>query len=142
MKRRLLAAAAILCAAALPGQITSPQPVLEFQLPVFNKQGFRVWELRGGSGRYVDPNHIELTAVHLDVFSGDASETVEWTISSPLAIVAPEDRTVSGPGQIHVVGRRFEIFGDDWAYEEARKTVVVRKGVLASFSGSLGNLLQ
>jgi hypothetical protein len=143
MTRRFIAGAAlVLAAAAALAQVTSPEPVLNFQLPVFNKKGYRVWELRGGSGRYVDKNHIELSSVRLDVYSGDEAETLLWSISTPLAIAAPEDRVVSGPSQIHVVGRQVELFGDDWIYEDARKTVVIHKGVVATFTGSIGSILQ
>ena len=144
MTRRIHASFLLLLAATVAGfaQVATQRPVVNFRLPVFNDQGYRIWELRGGSGRFVDKNHVELTAVRLQILSGDESNTVEWEITSPLATARPDDKIVSGPGQLRVVGRNFELFGDDWTYAHDTKTVVIRKNVVATFSGSIGNILQ
>jgi hypothetical protein len=148
MKRRLLlflcAGCLVAGAGAVVAQIGSQRPVTNFRLPVFNKQGYRIWEVTGASGRFIDKDNVELTSLRVLVLSGDDAATVQWEISSPQANVHPESRTVSGPGQLRVVGRDppFEIFGDDWTYEHETKTVVIRKKVVATFSGSIGNIIQ
>ena len=150
----LAGAALFLAGASAP--IIPTAPIVDFRLPVFNEQGFRVWELRGSEAIY-DPKaqRAEIKGLRLRVFSGDDRSLVENTVESPLAIVLINERSISGPGMIHLVGaergREFEVRGEDWTYQETLpgpdnpqkvKSVVIRKDVVVTFSEDIGNILR
>lgn len=117
-------------------------PVVDFRLPMFDATtGHKTWEVRGSEGRYIDENHIEISALNLKVFAGDEAATLETEITSPTATVQPRDRLVFGPGQLRIVGTGYELFGDDWTYEGKRKTIVIRRGVVVTFADDIGRLL-
>ena len=158
--RRLSTAAAFLATALLLVGASTPviptAPIVDFRLPVFNEQGFRTWELRGSEAIYDPQTQIaEIKGLRLRVFSGDDRALVENTVESPLAIVNVNERSIRGPGLIHLVGaergREFEIRGEDWTYQETLptpanpqkvKTVVIRKAVVVTFSEDIGNILR
>lgn len=123
-------------------QFVTSEPILNFRLPMFNDAGFKIWELSGHEGRYRDDNHIEITAVDFKIFSGDEANALQTEITTPLADVRPKDRVVHGPKSVRVVGQGFELFGEDWTYEDATKTVVVRKSVTLTLEGSIGDILK
>jgi hypothetical protein len=137
-----LAALGALAVTIALAQIPAQAPILNFRLPIFNPAGFRAWELRGATGRYVDRDRVELTGVRLQVLSGDEAGTVELEVASPEAIAQPESRMVSGPGQLHVTGRGFELFGNDWTYEDATKTLIIRRDVVTAFKQNIGDILR
>lgn len=151
----LVAAAALLLAGATPPVIPTA-PIVDFRLPVYNEEGFRIWELRGSEAIY-DPEaqRAEIKGLRLKVFSGDDRALVENTVDSPLAIVLVKERSISGPGMIHLVGaergREFDVRGEDWTYQETLpgpdqpqkiKSVVIRRDVVVTFSEDIGNILR
>jgi hypothetical protein len=144
MKLRLFAMVAVVCGAGvvLLAQLTPNASVQDFRLPGFNKGGFKIWESRGSQGRYINENRVEVTALDVKRFVGDEAATLDTEITSPLAIVQPDDKKVFGPGQIRAVGQGWEIFGDDWTYDLDTKTIVIRQHVVVTFAGNIGNILK
>ncbi len=142
MKTQLLVSLLGLGAAVASAQFTSKEPIVNFRLPMFNNEGYKAWEVRGAEGRYLEENRIEITALDLQVFSGDEAGRIETTITSPLAIVRPKDRAVTGPGAIRAKGEGFELFGENWLYEHDTKTVTVRESVVLTLDGAIGNILK
>lgn len=140
--RWLAAAGSLALLSVAWAQFPAQAPILNFRLPLFNAAGYRTWELRGGTGRYVDRDHVELTAVQLQLFSGDEQGTLQLEVTSPEALAQPESRVVSGPSELHVKGQGFELFGNDWTYEEATKTLVIRRDVVATFAQGIGDILR
>lgn len=159
--RRLAIATAVASVALLLGGADSPvvptAPIIDFRLPVFNEQGYRIWELRGSEAIY-DPKaeRAEIRGLRLRVFSGDEREIVENIVESPFAIVLRKENSISGPGLIRMTGtaehnREFEVRGEDWTYQETAsgpdnprktKSVVIRKNVVVTFSEDIGNILR
>ncbi len=158
--RRLPAALVVATTALLLTGATPPviptAPIIDFRLPVFNEEGYRIWELRGSEAIYEpQAQRADIKGLRLKVFSGDDRELVENTVESPLAIVLVKERSISGPGMIHLVGaergREFDVRGEDWTYQETlpgpdqpqkTKTVVIRKNVVVTFSEDIGNILR
>jgi hypothetical protein len=131
-----------LVGASAAAQFFSTEPIVDFRLPMFNDEGWRTWEVRGSEGRYIDENRIEITSLDLRLLSGDASATVETAITSPLAVVHPKDRTVTGPGALRATGQGFRLYGEDWLYEHDTKTVTVRHAVVLTLDGTVGDILK
>lgn len=142
MKRLLALALLVGAGAVAPAQFTPGEPVIDFRLPAFNDAGFLAWEILGSQARAVDAGHIEVTALQVRVLSGTEVQTLETEIQSPLAVVQPKERLVSGAGQIRAVGQGFEIFGEDWSYDFDTKTAVLRRDVVVTLSGDVGDILR
>jgi len=139
-----LAAVFALLASGLAAQPVSDAPLLNFRLPLFNEQGNRVWDLSSAAVRVlsIDEKRFELTTVHLRMLAGDAASTLEYELFAPLAVIDVSARTATGKGQLHVIGRGVELFGDDWHCEAATKSIVIEHNVVVSFTGDLGNVLK
>lgn len=129
-------------AVAASAQFVSKEPIINFRLPMFNEDGYKTWEVRGSEGRYLEENRIEITSLDLRILSGDEAGTLQTEITSPLAIVHPKDRTVAGPGPIRADGQGFELYGEDWLYEHDTKTVTVRRSVVLTLDGNVGDILK
>ncbi len=140
--KTLLLTCLLALAAPVAAQVVPNAPIVNFRLPMFNELGYKTWEVNGREGRYINENRVEITSLELKVFTGDASGAIETEITSPLAIVQPGDRVVSGPGQLRVVGRGFEIFGDDWTYEDAGKKLTLRRSVVVTLRSGVGSILK
>lgn len=142
--RWIIAATAAIAVVSLSAQKFAEVPVIDFRLPWYNEQtGIKAAELRGKEGRWFqDDRRVEITMLNLKVFDPKDSKVVEAVITSPLAIVQPDDKTVSGPGQLRVEGQSYELFGDDWTYYHETRTVVIRKDVVATFRFDVGNILE
>jgi hypothetical protein len=143
MKRRLRFWLCLLGGGATLGaQPISDAPVLNFRLPIFNELGYRIWDLRAAAVRNLDNDRIELTTVHLRMLAGDDAGTVEGDLYTPSAVVDQAARTVSGEGQLQVIGRGVELYGNDWSYDGKTKSIVIKHNVVVAFTGDLGNIIQ
>jgi hypothetical protein len=136
-----------LAAANLAAQPSTDAPLRNLELPVFNEFGNRIWHLRAASARFLTEkaDQIELATVHLRILTGDADGTLDAELFAPVALVDLSDknnRTVSGKGQLHVIGRGMELFGNDWICYAATKSIVVERDVVITFTASLGNILR
>lgn len=161
MTRRRLALAAVFTIAALgltgaDQSILPTAPIINFRLPVFNEQGYRMWELRGSEAIF-DPKEerADIKGLRLTIYSGDDRAIVENLVESPSAVVLKKQLLVSGPGLIRMIGyqpgREFEVRGEDWSYQESAptaanpektKTVVIRKNVVVTFAEDIGDILR
>lgn len=131
----------------LAAQAALDAPLRNLRLPVFNEFGNRIWDLRAASARQLTESaeRFELSTVHLRVLVGDADGTLDTELFAPVAVVDLTDknnRTVSGKGQLHVIGRAVELFGTDWICYADTKSIVVEHDVVITFTASLGNILQ
>lgn len=150
----LAAVAALLAGASTP--IIPTAPIIDFRLPVFNEEGFRLWEVRGSEAIF-DPvqERAEIKSLRLTVYSGDDRGFVENVVESPYAVLLRKELSVSGPGLIRLIGyergREFEVRGEDWTFQELpatatnpekTKSVVIRKNVVVTFSQDIGNILR
>lgn len=143
MNRLRAAAAVAFCLiASAAAQVLPNAPVVNFRLPMFNPEGFKTWELRGSEGRYVDENLVELSNINLRIYSGDEAGILQTEISSPKAIVEIGNRIIRGPETLRVVGNGYEMFGEDWIYEDSKKSIVVTRNVVVTFDSSVGNILK
>ncbi|HEX9782917.1 MAG TPA: hypothetical protein VGA56_09355 [Opitutaceae bacterium] len=63
-------------AVAASAQFVSKEPIINFRLPMFNEDGYKIWEVRGSEGRYLEENRIEITSLDLRILSGDEAGTL------------------------------------------------------------------
>jgi hypothetical protein len=126
----------------LPRRVSSPAPVLNFSLPVFNDEGYHTLLVRGHRASLRDPSRIELADMTLTVFAGDPARTVESVLLSPRAVVYPEQERVEGPGPVRLVRDDVEVTGADWSYDHAAKKILINQRTRIVFQASLSNLLR
>lgn len=135
-------AALLLLAGQLAAQPISEQPLLNVRLPLFNAAGARLWDLESAALRTLSLDRFALTTVHVRMFAGDAANTLEGELFAPTALVDLKARTIAGEGQLHVIGRGVELFGNDWIYDATAKSIVIKADVVVTFAGDFGNILR
>lgn len=126
----------------IPRRVSSPTPVLNFSLPVFNETGYHTLLIRGHQASLRDSSRIELVNMTLTVFSGDETRTVETVLLSPLAVVFPQQESVEGPGTVRLVRDDVEVTGADWSYDHPAKKILINQRTRIVFQASLPNLLR
>ncbi len=120
--------------------ISVDAPIVNFRIPTFNRQNFRSWLLSGAEGHYLGPNELAVTNLSLTVFSGDATNAVEYVFLSPMANARLDDGQVSGPGPLRLIAREYEATGEDWLYEHRQKKISLHKNVRVVFHAPLKSL--
>ena len=144
-KKFLLTVVPVTLALAANTQISTEKPVINFRLPLFNAEGFRVWMIRGSEGRYESADRIAVKELTLSVFSGKADEKVDTLILSPNALVNRPDSVVTGTSTIRVINDQLEASGIDWKYTQLGKKnfkVSIAKNVRVVFQAEFKDLLK
>ncbi len=126
----------------LEARLAPDAPVLDFKLPIFGQNGYKIWELRGREGRYVNEERIDITGMELRLFSGDADLKVHTTIESPAATMLVSQSQALGQSEIKITGNQFQIEGEDWKWTGSTRTVNVDKNVRVSFRQQLAGILK
>ncbi|HEX7631158.1 MAG TPA: hypothetical protein VF388_03420 [Lacunisphaera sp.] len=145
LKKFLLGVIPATVALAANTQISTEKPVINFRLPLFNNEGYRVWMIRGSEGRYESADRIAVKELTLSVFSGRADEKVDTLVLSPIAVVNRPESVVTGPSTIRVINDQLEASGIDWKYTQIGKKnfkVSIAKNVRVVFQVEFKDLLQ
>ncbi len=123
-------------------QMIPNAPIENFRLPMFNQEGFKVWEIQGNQGLLVDETNIELVKIRLQVFSDSAAKIIETEITSPSATMVINENRVYGTNSIRIENKNYLITGQNWQWNGDQKTVVIEENVLVTFFQNIGDLLQ
>ena len=123
-------------------QIIPDAPVIDFKLPMFGDNGYKIWDLQGDEGRYINAGRIDVINLKLRVFSGDESLTLDTTIESPKAIMLVRRNRALSNEPIRMVGSNYEIMGTDWVWEGSNRTLAVKKNVRVNFQDTLTDILK
>ena len=127
----------------LEARLAPDAPVLDFKLPMFGqKNGYKIWELRGREGRYVNEERIDVVGMELRLFSGKADLKVHTTIESPAATMLVSQSQALGKSEIKIIGNQFQIEGEDWKWTGSARTITVDKNVRVSFRQGLAGILK
>ena len=140
--RTLLLASALVLGQVAHAQMTPDAPIQNFKLPMFNRAGVKVWDLRGDEAKYLGQDQVDLFKMHLKIFQNDGSGAVRLDIESPHASVLVNEHVVSGPDSIHVVNPDFEISGRDYTVRGREQSVTVRSDVHVEFKTKLEDILK
>lgn len=117
-------------------------PVIKFKLPMFNKEGFKVWDMQGDKGTYLSDEEVEVETMLLHIFSGDEETVVEATVESPQAMLLIKQDRAYGSEEIEVEGARYYLTGREWEWNGTHKRMTINKDVRVVFEQSLGTLLS
>ncbi len=126
----------------LEGRLTPDAPVLDFKLPMFGQNGYKIWELHGREGRYINEERIDVVDLSLRLYSGDEELQVHTTIESPSATMLVQQSRAEGKSKIKITGNQFQIDGENWQWEGKTRTVKVNKNVQVSFQQRLAGILK
>lgn len=125
-----------------PTSFTVNAPVVNFTVPTFTREGFRLWLLRGAEGVYANDERLNVTDLNLTVFSGDAAGKVEKVFLSPSAVALINEGRVYGPGALRLITDDFEATGDDWIYDHRQNKVSIHRNVRVVFHAQLNDILR
>ena len=114
-------------------------PVPNFKIPVFGDDGYKIWDLRGKEGRYVNDQQIVVEGMELRVFSGDEAMHLEVTMESPQATIFIQDQRAVGNDLLFIRGPNFHIVGKGWLWNGKEKLIRIEDDVQVTFKESLGN---
>lgn len=127
----------LVLAGGLAAQMRPDAPIRNFRFPVFNDDGWKMWELRGVEGRFLTEDRGLILGLDLLVFSGDATLTLENRIRSPQALIDFEAKTAEGESTLFVTGPGYEIEGAGWHWDGIGKRMLVSEGARVVFQDSL-----
>jgi len=133
---------AIPAAPDLRAQMVPDAPVRNFRLPMFGEEGFRIWELRGAEGRYIDENRVDVVNMTLKVFSQLDPSKVETEILSPKATMLVRQNKAEGDESITMTGDHYIIQGRKWQWDGNEHRVVIDDQVKVIFFEGLRGLLK
>jgi len=142
--RIILLAALALPLALLAQRTQIGAPVENFRLPVFGENGFRVWDLQGKTGTYLEDETIAVERMILRTFPPNDPQNPELIIESPQAIISPESNQARGDqylflqatdGSYAIVGRRWHWFGD-------KERITIQEDARVTFRQAIGSILE
>jgi len=123
-------------------QIIPDAPVIDFKLPMFGENGYKIWDLQGDEGRYINAGRIDVINLKLHVYSGDESLALDTVIESPKAIMLVRRNIAMSKASIRMFGSNYEIMGTDWTWEGSKRTLNVKKNVRVNFQDTLTDILK
>ena len=130
----------------LPGAesaATTAAPATNWVLPQFtDKEGFHSMTLRGSEVRPVGTKQIAVTDLSITVFSGDAAARVDTILMSPAANFFPKENRASGEKSVRLIHDDIEVTGENWTYDHATQTVVIREKTRIVFRAQLKDILK
>ncbi len=124
---------------ALPvaAQITPHSTLKNFKLPKYNENSYRAYTLSGREGIYDTEGFFEVNMVKLSLYSGDESQILETTITSPLAIFDLEKDLASGKSVVEITDKDFYLRGEDWSLDMNHKNIKIKNGGWIRFYNEL-----
>lgn len=137
MKKGILALLGLCYWLTIPlaqAQMTPQEPIKNFRLPMFGDNGYRTWELMGDEGKYISPEKIEVSKMHLDIFSGEANSKIENRIDSPLATLFVNKNIAIGEGPIQILSDNYRVDGERWFWDGKTRSVVVSRNARVVFN--------
>lgn len=118
-------------------RIVPDAPVKNFSLPRFGEQGYKIWDLRGEEGRYINSERIDVTYMSLRIFSGDACVALETQIESPMASLFIQLNQARSFHRLTVQGAHYKVEGKNWFWDGNKHKILVHEAVHVTFQQSL-----
>lgn len=116
-------------------------PIINFRLPMFDKQGYQSWYIHGDQGIYVNDEEVDIIGMQLNIFSGDERELLEATIQSPKATILLHENGAKSKNEIQAKGNGYNLSGKDWNWDGKLKKVIINQDVKVIFDQPLTDLL-
>jgi len=144
----LAACAACVCLKSLAAaderstSFTLSEPVVNFRVPTFTREGFRSWLLCGAQGVYVNETQLNVSDLNLTVFAGNATNKVDSVFLSPSAVALINEGRVRGPASLRLITDDFEATGEDWLYDHRENKVFIHRNVRVVFHVRLNDILR
>jgi hypothetical protein len=128
--------------AAPPPAAGTGAAVNQSTLQTFTKEGFRDLLLRAAHMN-VTREQVDMTDMHLTVFSGDATARIEKILLSPAATFLPDAGIVRGEKTVRfILGDDLEATGVRWTYDNKEKRISMDGNVRVVFNAELQDILK
>jgi hypothetical protein len=121
---------------------TLSEPVVNFRVPTFTREGYRSWLLCGAQGVYVNETQLNVQDLNLTVFAGNATNKVDSVFLSPAAVALINEGRVRGPASLRLITDDFEATGEDWLYDHRQNKVFIHRNVRVVFHVRLNDILR
>ncbi|EIP96441.1 Protein of unknown function (DUF1239) [Opitutaceae bacterium TAV1] len=135
-------AAATTAAATTAQDIRASAPIRDFKLPLFTDAGLRQSLMIAREGRVLSPDHIIVFDMQLTLFTEDAANKPETTITSSLAEAFVKDQTVQGERGVNIVRTDFQASGSDWSYNHKEQHIFINRDAHLVFQAEITNILK
>lgn len=122
--------------------VQSTAPIKNFRLPTFTVDGWRDMVLRAKEARVISPERIEVGDMQLTLYTNDAINQPETTVSSPQAIAFPSQQRVEGHASVHVKRNDFELTGSDWTYDHLTQKITIGKNAHVIMQIEISDILK
>ncbi|HEX3728853.1 MAG TPA: hypothetical protein VHV47_03550 [Opitutaceae bacterium] len=101
-----------------PAAIVQMAPLKNWALQLRTDEGYPAMTLRGTEVHPITVKHIDIVDLNMTVFSGTPAAEIDTSVLSPAASYFPQQRLVSGPGEVRVLDYRhgLEVTGEQWTY--------------------------
>ena len=117
-------------------------PVKNFSLPVFDVDGYKLWDLQGKKGMFLGNHQIDVHHMRLRTWHGRNPLRLDLTIESVSATLFPQDNRAIGNDYIYIIQSSgiFSIIGRDWSWlrEQGNDRVTIKRDVLVTFRHGIG----
>jgi len=148
MLKRCAPLLSLLCIwAGLQGEvekIAPSAPVRDFMLPMFGPDGYKIWDLQGAEGIYVDQHQIDVHDMKLRTWTGREPLQLDMTIESVYASIFPEENRAQGEDYIFIVQAHgnYSIIGRSWRWSGDERKIIIHADARVTFRQSIGDILQ
>lgn len=109
------------------------EPINDFNLPTFSSEGFKVREIIGQKGYYLEEDRLKVIDITLNNFSGDVQETIINTVHSSEAIIELKKQKAFGAGYIFFNGNGYQVEGLRWKWDGAFKQISIEQNAHVIF---------
>lgn len=136
---------ALLSFAPLAAETMTPSaPVKNFTLPMFGPDGYKIWDLQGREGIYINENHIDVRDMKLRTWTGRDPLVLDMTIESIFATIFPQDNRAIGEDFIYMTQAKgnFSVIGRNWEWLGDANKVIIKQDARVTFRESIGDILE
>lgn len=119
-------------------------PVKNFTLPMFGPDGYKIWDLQGREGVYLNENHIDVHSMKLRTWTGREPVQLDMTIESVFASIFPQDSRAQGEDYIYILqaNGNFSIIGRQWEWLGDDNKIIIKQDARVTFRQNIGDILK
>ncbi len=111
-------------------------PVKDFCLPVFGESGYKIWDLSGSEGHYLNPERLLVSSMQLRTFRGETVLQLEAILQSPSALIYLPESFAESEVSIHIQGPGYTGEGIGWTWTGKTHTLFLKNKVRVVFQNT------
>ena len=135
----------LLAISPMYGELVRPtEPIINFQLPLFGDDGYKVIDIHGGEGRYISRDHLEVDRLVMKVYNPGDPINPQNVLQTPHANIYPNKNMADGQDYIFITERdgAYSIIGREWVWHGDEQKLVIESESRVTFRQSFGLALR